>query len=115
MDSLEAYDHWVSNIVLPIAFQWIEEHKQEVYANIPTELREDIGVVISAAFEQVRQMPYYQEGVEMGEAFARKRKEGTLDTSQYNPVWTEITRRVRKEVEAVFQEYKGVLKHSGED
>ena len=40
MEAFHAYGDWVSSIVLPIAFQWIEEHKAEVYASVPEELKE---------------------------------------------------------------------------
>ncbi len=26
LEGLDAYNHWVCEVVLPIAFQWIEEH-----------------------------------------------------------------------------------------
>lgn len=115
MESLQGYDNWATGIVLPIAFQWIEEHKDEVYSTVPEELRDDIGVVISAAFELVRQMPYYRKGVEMGKEFEREEAMGTLDTSKYNPVWTAISTRIQKEVEIAFARHRDVLKHSGEE
>lgn len=115
LDSLDAYQHWVSEIVIPIAFQWIEEHKPEVYAGIPKNLYDDIGVVISAAFDLVSQMPYYKKGLEMSVEFERERENGTLDTSKYNPVWTTIAKHIDRDIKHVFNEHKDILKHSGED
>jgi hypothetical protein len=64
MEALNAYGDWVSSFVLPIAFQWIEEHKAEVYASVPAELRDDVGVVIAAAFRLVKEFPAYKVGLE---------------------------------------------------
>lgn len=111
MDSLCQYQHWVSEIVLPIAFQWIEEHKPAVYANIPKSLSEDVGVVISAAFELVQQEPSYKEGTEKSKGFQRERENGTLDTSKFNPVWTAIAKQVHYEIERAFADRKDVLKY----
>src|SRR6185437_13395362 len=64
LDSLQSYDCWVARVVMPIAFQWIEEHKDEVYKLVPTkpkDLTDDIGVVIAAAFTLVEQTPCYKE------------------------------------------------------
>jgi hypothetical protein len=62
MEALNAYGDWVSSFVLPIAFQWIEEHKPEVYASVPEELKDDVGVVIAAAFRLIKELPAYQSG-----------------------------------------------------
>lgn len=37
IESLYSYNRWVCEIVLPIAFQWIEEHKDAVYKDIQEE------------------------------------------------------------------------------
>src|SRR5580658_5603895 len=64
MESLNAYSDWVSSVVLPIAFQWIEEHKPEVYAAVPPDLKDDVGVAIAAAFKLVSELPAYKKGRE---------------------------------------------------
>jgi hypothetical protein len=118
MESLDTYSHWVSEIVVPIAFQWIQDHKAEVYESDffkqHPELTEDVGVVLSVAFDIVRQQPNYKDGIEMSKQIQREQQGGDLDTSKFNPVWTAIARQVSQEVQATFAKYKDVLKNSGE-
>jgi len=104
MEALNAYGDWVSSLVLPIAFQWIEEHKAEVYASVPEHLKDDVGVVIAAAFRLVKNLPDYQKELEASEAYAKEAASGTLDHSKTNPVWTRIVRKVRSETEEAFAE-----------
>ena len=63
IEALDAYNHWVSEVVMPIAFQWIEEHKAEVYASVAEENKDDVGVVIAAAFDLVKELSSYQNGL----------------------------------------------------
>ena len=115
MDSLDAYSHWVSEIVVPIAFEWIEEHKQEVYDAIPKELHEDVGVVISAAFELVKKSPTYARGLKYGKQIKQEQANGQFDSKQFNPVWTAITARIEKDVREAFTKYKNVLPNTGNE
>jgi hypothetical protein len=64
IEALNAYNDWVSSYVLPIAFQWIEEHKPEVYASVPEELKDDVGVVVAAAFRLIKELPVYKDGLD---------------------------------------------------
>jgi len=95
LDSLHAYSHWVDSVVLPIAFQWIEEHKPEVYASVPEDLRDDVGVVLAAAFRLVKKAATYEKELEHRAIYDAELADGTLDTSKINPVWTAITRKIR--------------------
>jgi len=109
MEALNAYSDWVSSMVLPIAFQWIEENKPEVYASVPEELKDDVGVVIAAAFRLVKELPAYKNGVENcatheGDVVSEER-----DSLKTNPVWTGIVRKVRAETEKVFAEQAPLL------
>ncbi len=106
MEALNAYGDWVSSFVLPIAFQWIEEHKPEVYATVPDELRDDVGVVIAAAFRLVKELPVYKSGMERGAALEA---DGTYDPATTNPVWTGIVRKVRSSTEEAFAEQASLL------
>jgi hypothetical protein len=106
VEALDAYQKWVSSIVMPIAFAWIDQHYDEVYANIPPELKDDVGVVIAAAFELVKQTPKYQKGVEGFKKYKEDRKSGNLNTKDLNPIWTRITREVRKATQGIFQAEK---------
>jgi len=109
VEALDAYQTWVSGVVLPIAFQWIEEHYDEIYSDIPTELQDDVGVVIAAAFQLVRQSQAYQEGLEELKKYEKDRKDGALKTNDLNPIWTKITKEVRKATEGAFQAEKKYL------
>lgn len=109
VEALDAYQTWVSSVVLPIAFQWVEEHYDEVYANVPDGLKDDVGVVIAAAFQLVRQTPAYKEGLEKLEIYKKEKKEGTLEPSDMNPIWTKITNEVRGATEKIFQAEKKYL------
>lgn len=109
MEALNAYGTWVSSVVLPIAFQWIEEHKPEVYATIPEELKDDVGVVIAAAFKMVKELPAYKNGMEKTSAYEKASTAGNWDASKTNPVWTSIVKKVRTGTEKAFAEQSAVL------
>ena len=109
MEALNAYSDWVSSMVLPIAFQWIEENKPEVYASVPEELKDDVGVVIAAAFRLVKELPAYKNGIEKRAAHEADVANGAHDSSKTNPVWTGIVRKVRTETEEVFAEQASLL------
>lgn len=109
MQALKDYNRWVERVVLPIAFQWIEEHKPEVYASVPEELTDDVGVVIAAAFRLVRELPAYQEGLKRCERYEAELREGKLDHSKLNPVWTGITKKIRACTKEAFTEQSSRL------
>jgi hypothetical protein len=109
MEALNAYGDWVSSLVLPVAFQWIEEHKAEVYASVPENLRDDVGVVIAAAFKLVKELPAYKNGLEKRAAYDAEIASGTFDSSSTNPVWTGIVKKVRTETEKAFGEQAPLL------
>ena len=109
VDALNTYNDWVSAVVFPIAFQWIEEHKAEVYATVPDELRDDVGVVIAAAFKLIEELPAYKNGLEKRadlEAAAANEPDGT---ARINPVWTGIAKKIRAGTEEAFEEQSSVL------
>lgn len=110
IQSLNSYNQWVSEVVLPIAFQWIEEHKAEVYANIPENLKDDVGVVIAAAFDLVKHLTAYQKGLVKYEEYERAMKDGTWDPTHINPVWTSIAKDIHEATEESFKIHKDVLK-----
>lgn len=109
MEALNAYGHWVSAVVLPIAFQWIEEHKADVYANVPQNLKDDVGVAIAAAFKLVKELPAYKAGLEKCEGYDAAVANGTWNSSKTNPVWTGIVKKVRKETQEAFAEQASLL------
>lgn len=109
MEALHAYGDWVSSVVLPVAFQWIEEHKAEVYAAVPENLRDDVGVVMATAFNLVKDLPAYKNGVAKSAAYEAAVAAGTWDPSKTNPVWTAIVKKVRASTDAAFAEQSSLL------
>lgn len=109
IDALNAYGDWVSSILLPIAFQWIEEHKPEVYASIPDEYRDDVGVVTATAFKLVEKLPAYQIEREKSAAYEAAMAAGTWDSSKTNPVWTSVAEKVRTETRKAFAEKSSLI------
>jgi hypothetical protein len=109
MEAMHAYGDWVSSVVLPIAFQWIEEHKPDVYATVPEELKDDVGVVIASAFRLVKELSAYKEGLEKSAAYEAGVADGTWDPSKNNPVWSNIVKKVRTETEEAFAEQSSLL------
>jgi hypothetical protein len=110
IEALDSYNHWVAEVVMPIAFQWIEEHKPEVYANIPEDLKDDVGVVIAAAFELIKGMSSYQKGLVKYDEYEKALKDGTWNTASINPVWTAIVQDVREATKDSFDVHEAVLK-----
>jgi hypothetical protein len=109
MDSLQDYLCWVDTVVLPIAFQWIEEHKPEVYAKVPDELKDDVGVVIAAAYGLVKELPLYEQGREKCKTHHHAAQAGGVDTSGTNPVWAGITSKIRTATQEAFAEQAPLL------
>lgn len=109
MESLSAYSNWVSSVVLPIAFQWIEEHKAEVYATVPEDLKDDVGVVIAAAFKLIKELPVYKNGLEKSANYEAAVANATWDSSKTNPVWTGIVKKIRTGTEQAFAEQSPLL------
>ncbi len=109
IEAIDAYNMWVCEVVMPIAFQWIEEHKADVYATVAPEHKDDVGVVIAAAFELVKQTDNYKAGLAKSAEYQASLADGTWDPTTINPVWTEIVDNVRAATEAAFVENSDVL------
>jgi hypothetical protein len=114
VEALNAYSDWVSSVVLPIAFQWIEEHKPAVYATVPEELKDDVGVVMAAAFKLIKELPAYKRGLEKSAAYEAAMADGTWDPSKTNPVWTGIVKKIRIETEEAYAEQSSLLGDASE-
>ena len=110
VEGLDAYNRWVCEVLVPIVFQWIEEHKEDVYKGVPPDLKDDVGVVVASAFEIVKTLPSYLYGLKKSKEFEEARETDRIDLKEINPVWTDIVRRVREDTEKVFEEKEDVLK-----
>jgi hypothetical protein len=110
MEALDAYYRWVSEVLIPIVFQWIEDNKEAVYKGLPKDKEDDVGVVIAYAFEIVKTMPNYLRGIEKAEEFEQDKKKGAVDFSTINPVWTDITRKIKEDTKRIFDDHQNVLK-----
>ena len=109
IQALTSYNRWVAEVVMPIAFQWIEEHKVEVYASVLEDLKDDVGVVMAAAFRLVKELPAYKNGMEKSAEYEASVASGTHDASKTNPVWTGIVKKVRASTEEAFAEQSSLL------
>jgi hypothetical protein len=110
IEALNSYNLWVSEVLMPLAFQWIEEHHDEVYANVAPEHKADVGVVTAAAFELLKELPSYKRWMAAFENYQAAVDAGTWDPTEINPVWTRITKDVRKKTEESFAAEKKHLK-----
>ena len=115
LQALNDYERWVSATVLPIAFAWIEDHKDEVYKSIRYEHRDDVAVVIAAAFELVRKTPAYIRGVQIREAGNDPEKIKLICLNlgellvERNPVWTAIETQNSLNVKSDWDRFRRVL------
>jgi hypothetical protein len=109
MEALKGYSDWINSVVLPVAFQWIEEHKKEVYATVPPEYTDDVGVVMEAAFKLVQQRPAYKVGQAMSTTYEAAIAAGTWDASTTNPVWTGLVKKIRTETKQAFAEKSDLI------
>ena len=110
LEGLNAYNSWVCDVVMPIVFQWIDENKDAVYESVSKENADDIGVVIASAFEIVKTKENYERGLAKAKEFEEARENGKVKLETINPVWTNITEKVREGTRRVFDEKKDVLK-----
>jgi hypothetical protein len=110
VEGLDAYNRWVCEVLVPIVFQWIEEHKSEVYQGVPDHLKDDVGVVVASAFEIVKTKSSYQNGLKKAKEFDEELEAKRLDLKDINPVWTDIARKVREGTDRVFEGKEDVLK-----
>jgi hypothetical protein len=110
IEGLDAYNSWVCEVLMPIAFQWIEEHKRAVYDNVPDELQDDVGVVIASAFEIVKTLDSYNNGLKKAKEFDEALENEKLDLQTINPVWTDIVGNVRENTKKSFNAKADVLK-----
>jgi hypothetical protein len=77
---------------------------------VPEELKDDMGVVVASAFEIVKTMSSYMNGVKKAKEFDEARESDEVDMKTINPVWTDIAQKVREDTKRIFDEKKDVLK-----
>lgn len=110
IEALNAYNLWVCEVMMPVAFQWIEDHHDEVYDRVPEEHRADVGVVMAVAFDIVKQLPSYQRWMGAYEKFKDEVDSESFNPAETNPVWTRIVQRVRRNTEEAFAHEAKYLK-----
>jgi len=117
LEALEHFHWWVATVVLPIAFEWIEEEQnyKEVYDLVEkrsggTQNHDDVGVVIAAAFELIQRkgLEGYKKSLKRIEEMRKEKPEG-FDSSKINPIWTQITRNVRAITADIFRAHHDTL------
>jgi hypothetical protein len=102
-DCLNIYAFWVSQRVIPIAFQWISEHKHEILDPLTEAQKADVGVVIEAAFEKVRLEPQYKKGLDNAQFIATQKQQNIFNSARYNPAWTRVADGIEENVKAAFK------------
>jgi hypothetical protein len=103
MDGIAIYANWVSQVVMPIAFLWIEANKQEICSNKGWKvLPDDVNEVINAAFEIASQDPYYRNGQAAFDQFQNDLRSGALKPDTLNQSWTAISKSLRAEIHKSF-------------
>jgi hypothetical protein len=110
IEALNSYNFWVCEVMMPVAFQWIEEHHDEVYAGVAEEHKGDVGVVMAAAFQLVQELPSYKHWMDVYRNYEAAVTAGTWDPTEINPVWTKIVKQVRAGTEKAFASEEKVLK-----
>jgi hypothetical protein len=101
LEGLTAYNDWVADVVLPIAFQWIQENYTKVYEHIAESEKDDVGVVISAAFRLVKEMELYKQGQQHAADYEQQEKDKTLRIESINPVWAPLSKAIRDTLASV--------------
>jgi hypothetical protein len=108
MEALDDFHDWVARVVLPIAFQWIEENYDEVYENIDKKYEDDVGVVIAAAYQLIQNRSALTKLADQKKKFAEG-KWNPPDPSTLNPIWATITNEVRAATAEAFEKEKQYL------
>ena len=106
VEALNDFHDWVARVVLPIAFQWIEENYDAVYEQIDPDKRDDVGVVIAAAYQLIQNPAALQ--TLLGQP-KQSRSGAPPDDLTLNPIWAKITKKVRKATREAFEEQRPYL------
>jgi hypothetical protein len=114
LKALDGYNGWVCEVVMPIAFQWIEEHKSEVYRDIPSNLQDDVGTVIDRAFKLVKEQEAYKRGLDMVPGYENEIMTGKLPTEGINPVWQQVSKAFDAARDQVMSTYRQFFPNSGD-
>ena len=103
IDGISIYANWVSRVVLPIAFLWINEHKDQICKNEDWDkLPDDVNRVVSAAFDLAKEQHYYKEGRIAFFEFQQGLRDGTFKVDDINRSWVEISKILRAKIREQF-------------
>ena len=72
-------------------------------------MRDDIGVVIAAAFDQVQKCQYYKKGLK---ACADFKSGKSKPVRKMNPVWDRISKEIQKNTRTAFNAESKLLKRT---
>jgi len=93
----------VSRVVLPIAFLWINEHKDQICNNEDWDkLPDDVNRVVNAAFDLAKEQHYYKEGRIAFFEFQQGLRDGTFKVDDINRSWVEISKILRAKIREQF-------------
>jgi hypothetical protein len=103
IDGIAIYANWVSRIVMPIAFLWINDHKDEICRNEHWDkLPDDVNEVVNAAFEIAKEQHYYKDSRIAFYEFQQEVKAGKFRHDDINPNWAEKSKELRAELHKQF-------------
>jgi len=107
--SLDSYNLWICEVVMPIVFQWIEENHDAVYKDIPPGHHDDVGVVIAKAFSLVQERSYYKKGLDLSKQYEQQVKNRQFNHNAVNPDWQRMSAALDKAKEAVKEDFRKLL------
>jgi hypothetical protein len=110
LDALADYNRWVCQVVLPIAFEWIEEHHDAVYEKVAAGREDEVGAVIAAAFDLLKQIgAAYQDSLVKRAQVEADLRNGTRQIEQFNPIWNHVSHQLSEQIQAILNQYNHVL------
>jgi hypothetical protein len=109
LKSLDSYNLWICEVVMPIVFQWVQEHYEEVYKDIPTDQRDDVGVVIARAFSIVQKLSYYNHGVELSKEYAQRITNRDPELNKLNLTWQHMSAALDKAKQSAKDDFTKLL------
>ena len=113
MDGIAIYANWVSRVVMPIVFQWVDEHRAEMHDKMGIAqdalLPDDVDAVVHAAFEIVKEKPAYLAGREAFKEFQDALADRSWNPAGLNSHWSAMTETIRQQMRETSHQEVGPL------
>ena len=93
LDGIAAYQNWVSGWLLPVAFLWIYENREEICKSKGwPRLPDDVNEAVKAALEFAMQQRLFDAN------FMVLQKNEVVKTENVNQTWSKTSKRLRTEI-----------------